>query len=300
LSLDKFLRQRKALYIVGTPKSQLRAYEAELAEKENWIEVENGVEARLVDHPDGKGQERYVLCRSSARGAKERAMLERQMNNLTEEMIKIDRSLRRRAQSDLEKIGRRIGRWQGKYPAAARLLEIELIKDNKGCARALRLSCPLREGEHPLLTKGAYLLRTNCTETDPAKLWRWYIQLTQAEAAFRTVKSDLGLRPIYHQKTERVEAHLLVCFLSLALWRSLEMWMRSKGLGSSARKLVAAFSTVRSMDVTVPVKRAERTITLRLRTVAKPDPDVALLLAHLGLHLPKGSKLIQNVAEKIA
>ena len=296
----EFLRQRKALYIVGTPKSQLRAYEAELAEKENWIEVENGVEARLVDHPDGKGQERYVLCRSSARGAKERAMLERQMNNLTEEMIKIDRSLRRRAQSDLEKIGRRIGRWQGKYPAAARLLEIELIKDNKGCARALRLSCPLREGEHPLLTKGAYLLRTNCTETDPAKLWRWYIQLTQAEAAFRTVKSDLGLRPIYHQKTERVEAHLLVCFLSLALWRSLEMWMRSKGLGSSARKLVAAFSTVRSMDVTVPVKRAERTITLRLRTVAKPDPDVALLLAHLGLHLPKGSKLIQNVAEKIA
>lgn len=295
----EFLRQRKALYIVGTPKSQLRAYEAELAETENWIEVENGVEARLVDHPDGKGQERYVLCRSSARGAKERAMLERQMNNLTEEMIKIDRSLRRRAQSDLEKIGRRIGRWQGKYPAAARLLEIELIKDNKGCARALRLSCPLREGEHPLLTKGAYLLRTNCTETDPAKLWRWYIQLTQAEAAFRTVKSDLGLRPIYHQKTERVEAHLLVCFLSLALWRSLEMWMRSKGLGSSARKLVAAFSTVRSMDVTVPVKRAERTITLRLRTVAKPDPDVALLLAHLGLHLPKGSKLIQNVVEKI-
>ena len=295
----EFLRERKALYIVGTPKSQLRAYEAELAEKENWVEVENGVEARLVDHPDGTGQERYVLCRSSARGAKERAMLDRQMIHLTDEMVKIDRSLQRRSQSDLDKIGRRIGRWQGKYPSAARLLEIELIKDSEGRAYALRLSCPLREGDHPLLTKGAYLLRTNCTETDPAKLWRWYIQLTQAEAAFRTAKSDLGLRPIYHQKTERVEAHLLVCFLSLALWRSLEMWMRSKGLGSSARKLVVAFSTLRSMDVTVPVKRAERTITLRLRTVAKPDPDVALLLAHLGLHLPKGSKLVQNVVEKI-
>jgi len=293
-----FLRERQALYIVGTPKSQLRAYEAALAEKENWVEVEHGVEARLVDHPDGAGQERYVLCRSTARGAKERAMLERQMIALTEEMLKLDRSLQRRPQGDLDKIGRRIGRWQGKHPAAARLLQVTLRKDPEGRACGLQLRCPVREGGHPLLTKGAYLLRTNCTETDPAKLWRWYIQLTQAEAAFRTVKSDLGLRPIYHQKTNRVEAHLLICFLSLALWRSLEMWMQSKALGSSARKLVAAFSTIRSMDVTVPVKRAERLVTLRLRAVAKPDPDVALLLARLGLHLPKGSKLVQNVVEK--
>jgi hypothetical protein len=120
----------------------------------------------------------------------------------------------------------------------------------------------------------------------------------QAEAAFRTAKSDLKLRPIHHRKTDRVEAHLLICFLSLALWRSLEMWMQSKSLGSSARKVVTAFSTIRSMDVTVPVKRAERVLTLRLRTVAKPDADVALLLTHLGLRLPKGSKLVQNVVEK--
>lgn len=293
-----FLRQRQARYIVGTPKSRLRDYQTQLAEKENWVDVENGVEARLVDHPDGDGQERYVLCRSSARGAKERAMLERQMTALTEQMMKIDRALQRRAPRDLGKIERRIGRWQGKYPAAARLLQVALRKDPRGRLCGLQLSCPVRESGHPLLAKGAYLLRTNCTETDPAKLWRWYIQLTQAEAAFRTVKSDLGLRPIYHHKTERVEAHLLICFLSLALWRSLEMWMQSKSLGSSARKVVIAFSTIRSMDVTVPVKRAERVLTLRLRTVAKPDPDVALLLATLGLHLPKGSKLVQNVVEK--
>jgi len=293
-----FLRQRQARYIVGTPKSRLRDYQTQLAEKENWVDVENGVEARLVDHPDGDGRERYVLCRSSARGAKERAMLERQMTALTEQMMKIDRALQRRVPSDLGKIERRIGRWQGKYPAAARLLQVALRKDTRGCVCGLQLSCPVRESGHPLLAKGAYLLRTNCTETDPAKLWRWYIQLTQAEAAFRTVKSDLGLRPIYHHKTERVEAHLLICFLSLALWRSLEMWMQAKSLGSSARKVVTAFSTIRSMDVTVPVKRAERVLTLRLRTVAKPDPDVALLLAHLGLHLPKGSKLVQNVVEK--
>jgi len=293
-----FLRKREALYIVGAPKSQLRGYEAELAELDNWTDVQDGVEARLVDHPDGDGAERFVLCRSSARGAKERAMLERQMDRLSEELLKVDSSLRRRPQADTGKVERRIGRWLGRYPAAAKWIEAEAVLDGQGRARCLRLCCPLPERGHPLLAKGAYLLRTNCAETDPAKLWRWYIQLTQAEAAFRTAKSDIGLRPIYHQKTERVEAHLLVCFLSLALWRSLEMWMAGKGLGSRAAKLVEAVGAIRSMDVVVPVRRGERTVDLRLRTVAKPDKDVALLLAHLGLRLPQGSKVVQNVVEK--
>ena len=292
------LRERQALYLVGTPKSQLRAYEAELAQKENWVEVQHGVEARLVAHPDGDGPERFVLCRSTARGAKERAMLERQMTRLTEELAKIDASLRRRPMAETGAVERRIGRWMGKYPAAARWLKAELVQDQEGRAVALDLSCPMREGEHPTLAKGAYLLRTNCTETDPAKLWRWYMQLTQAEAAFRTAKSDIGLRPVFHQKTERVEAHLLVCFLSLALWRTLEMWMSGKGLGTSARKLVESVATIRSMDVSVPVQRGDRTVSLSLRTVAKPDPDVALLLAHLGLRLPRGSKVVENVVEK--
>ncbi|MBL9172590.1 MAG: IS1634 family transposase, partial [Verrucomicrobiales bacterium] len=294
------LRERQALYLVGTPKSELRAYEAELAQKENWVEVHHGVEARLVAHPDGEGSERFVLCRSTARGAKERAMLERQMTHLTEELVKIDAALRRRAAEELGPVERRIGRWMGKYPAAARWLKAELVPDGQGRAIGVDLSCPVREGEHPTLAKGAYLLRTNCTETDPAKLWRWYLQLTQAEAAFRTAKGDIGLRPIYHQKTDRVEAHLLVCFLSLAMWRTLELWMRGKGLGSSARKLVEAIATIRSMDVSVPVQRQGRIVTLHLRTVAKPDADVALLLAHLGLRLPKGSKLVENVVEKTA
>jgi transposase len=163
-----FLRERQALYIVGTPKSQLRAYEAALAEKENWVDVEHGVEARLVDHPDGEGKERYVLCRSTARGAKERAMLERQMTALTEEILKLDRSLQRRPQGDLDKIGRRIGRWQGKHPAAARLLHVTLRKDPAGRACGLQLCCPVREGGHPLLTKGAYLLPTTSTVSQGA------------------------------------------------------------------------------------------------------------------------------------
>ncbi len=162
----------------------------------------------------------------------------------------------------------------------------------------MQLSCPLEKGSKSDLAKGAYLLRTSCTETDPEKLWRWYMQLTQAEAAFRTAKSDIGLRPVYHRKTERVEAHLLVCFLSLALWRPLEMWMQSKGLGSNARTLINAIGTVKSMDVVVPVRRADLEVKVRLRTVAKPDEDVAVLLAHLGLRLPSRSKMVQNVVEK--
>lgn len=134
-------------------------------------------------------------------------------------------------------------------------------------------------------------MRTNCHETDPAVIWKWYIQLIAAEAAFRTAKSDLGLRPVYHQTESRVEAHILVCFLALALWRSLEQWMASKGLGTCARKLVAAVSTIKSMDVLLPVARGEDRFTLRLRVVAKPEKEVAQLLAHLGLQIPRQAKI---------
>jgi transposase len=295
-----FLRQRKARYLVGTPKSQLRKFEAQLLDKEGWSHVQPGLEAKLLAHPDGKGQEQFVLCRSEARAEKERAMLIRQHDRLCLEFEKIDRALQRRPQSDIEAISRRIGRWQGRYPAAARLLEAKLQRDSQGCACGLVISTLVEEGQWKNHVHGAYLLRTNCTEKDPAQLWRWYTQLTQAEAAFRTAKSDLGLRPIYHQKTDRVEAHILVCFLSLAMWRTLEMWMAQKHLGTCARKLLGEIATIKSMDVVLPVQRGELEAELRLRVVAKPEPHVAQLLAQLGLQLPTRSKTIQNVVEKIA
>lgn len=252
-----FLRGRGARYLVGTPKSHLREFEKEMLDAEGWSEVQSGLEARLIAHPDGKGQEQYVLCRSTARTEKERAMLARQSDHLCAELLKIDTALRRKPEGDLEKIGRRIGRWQGKYPAAAKLIVVEVQRDARGTAAALSITIPLDKGQRSERQHGAYLLRTNCTERDPAQLWRWYIQLTQAEAAFRTAKSDLKLRSIYHQKTQRVEAHILVCFLALAQWRVLEQWMSGKGLGTCARKLVAEISTIKSMDVVIPVKRGE-------------------------------------------
>ena len=110
----------------------------------------------------------------------------------------------------------------------------------------------------------------------------------------------LNLRPVFPRKTERVAAHLLVCFLTLALWRTLEQWMRGKGLGDCARQLVKEGATVRSLDVVLPVKEPEReqTCEVRLRVVARPDRAVAELLVRLGLDLPSAPQLVQNVVEK--
>src|SRR6185295_860682 len=110
----------------------------------------------------------------------------------------------------------------------------------------------------------------------------------------------LGLRPVFHQKEDRVQAHILVCFLALALWRTLEQWMRSKGLGTCARQLVKQLAGIKSVDVVLPVQRAQVHTELRLRVVATPEPATAQLLAHLGLRLPKGARPIGDVVPKIS
>ena len=193
----------------------------------------------------------------------------------------------------------RIGRHLGKYASAAAIVEAEVLRDANGRAAGLCISSRLEAGQKAHRQKGAYLLRTNCDETDPALLWKWYIQLTQAEAAFRTEKSDLGLRPVFHQLEQRVQAHILVCFLALALWRTLEQWMQAKGLGSCARQLVKEIAGIKSVDVIVPVRRSGIETELRLRVVTTPEPACAQLLAHLDLRLPKGAREISNVVPKI-
>lgn len=209
-----------------------------------------------------------------------------------------DAWLGRTPQTDLEAVGRRIGRALGQYPSAAAIVQAFVQSDTAGRAVGLQIASDVAIGQKAHRQKGAYLLRTNCEETDPAQLWRWYIQLTQAEAAFRTAKSDLGLRPIYHQLEDCVQAHILVCFLALALWRTLEQWMHAKGLGTCARQLRKNVAGIKSMDVLLPVKRGELATELRLRVVATPEPATAQLLAHLGLRLPKGPREIANLVPK--
>ena len=295
-----YLRVRKARYLVGTPKRQLKQFEAQLLEKENWAEVQAGVEVKLVPHPDGGTDEQYVLCRSKARREKEAAMLELARQRLRAKLDQTHTSLQKRPARDPGVIERRIGRWLGRFPAAERLLDVTVERNAAGHATGLKITERAERSAWAGHAHGAYLLRTNCTEKDPAKLWRWYMQLSQAEDAFRISKSDLSLRPVFHQKTERVEAHLLVCFLTLALWRTLEQWMHGKGLGNCARQLLKELATVRSLDVVLPVKETESQATreVRLRVVARPDRPVAELLVRLGLELPSAPKIVQNVVEK--
>ena len=294
-----WLRERGATYLVGTPKSQLKAHQVALLETAGWQEARPGLEVKLVSTP--QGPEQFVLCRSTDRAAKERAMLDRQLDRLRTELDKIHTSLCRAPERDLEKAGRRIGRWLGKYPAAAGVLTVTLDKDTSGGACGLQIAERTEKIEWSRLAHGAYLLRTNHPGGDPAQLWRWYIQLTQAEAAFRTGKNDLALRPVYHQTTERVEAHILVSFLSLALWRVLEQWMHARGLGDCARQLLLELDELRSLDVVLPVRGAADSRTeARLRVVARPEPALVQLLARLGLELPHVPKIVENVVPKNA
>ncbi|MDR2675365.1 MAG: IS1634 family transposase [Opitutaceae bacterium] len=293
-----FLRERKARHLAGTPKSWLRAHEQTLLEQSNWQEVQHGLEVRLVEHPGGEPGERHVPCRGGARAEKERAMLQRQGERLTEALFKTDAWLNRAPQTGREAVGRRIGRHLGKYPAAAAVIAAELIRDPQGRAAGLQIHSRLDIGRRLHRQKGACLPRTNCEETSPVKLWRWHIQLAQAEAAFRTAKSDLGMRPIFHHLQNRVQAHILVCLLALALWRSLEQWMQARGLGTCARQPPKDMAGIKCVDVIVPVKRTGVRTALRLRVVRTPEPPAAQLLAHLGPRLPAGPRLISNAVPK--
>jgi len=288
----KYLREREALYIVGTPKARLRLFERELLEHMGWQEVECGVEVKLIDHPPGQGQERYVLCRSVARHAKEAAMLRHQIERLRAKLAQIGSSLKKHPVKT-EKVERQVGKWLGRNTAAEKVFTVEVISD-AGMAVGLHIAEDQSKMDWANAVHGAYLLRTNCTEQDPRKLWRWYIQLTEVEDAFRVGKSDLGLRPVRHHREDRVQAHILVCFIALVLWRSLEMWVKVKGLGDCARQVFEQMATVHSLDVVIPVKNRSAAY---LRLVAKPEKLTAELLARMQLKLPTRPKIVQNVVE---
>lgn len=288
-----YLIEREAQYIVGTPKGLLKKFESNLCEKD-WDEVEAGVEVKIVKHPD-YGKEKFVLCQSRQREEKEKAVLMRQVQRLEGELQKIKTGLNKGRLKDTSKTERRIGRWMGRYEKAERLFEVELTKEN-GHPIDLKISQRMDRLEWAQKTHGRYLLRTNLIEENPKKLWKIYMQLNQAETAFRMSKDDLGMRPIFHQKEKRVQAHIFVCFLALSMYRSLELWMVSKRLGNSPRKLLREFKEIRSMDVVLPVKDRN---PIRLRLVGKPDEHVRVLLHGLGLKIPNRPKIMQNVVENL-
>ena len=288
-----YLRQRGAQYVVGALKGLLKNFKEEIGQKD-WDEVESGVEVRIVRHPD-YGNEKFILCRSAGREQKERAMLERQVNRLDGEMQKIKAGIIAGRLRNVSRIERRIGRWMGRYPKAESLIDVELTKDGKRLVD-LKITRRMERADWREKANGCYLLRTNLSEEGPKILWKMYMQLNQAEKAFRMSKSDLGMRPIFHQKEHRVQAHIFVCFLALAMYKSLELWMASKGLGNSPAKLLEEFKDIHSMDVVLPVKDRN---PIRLCVVGKPDEHVQILLHRLDIKIPNRPKIVQNVVKTL-
>jgi len=286
----EFMRTAQARYLVGTPKSLLRKFEQHLLD-EHWEEVAPGVEVRLVPSPEG-ADETFVLCRSQRRKEKENAILNRFAAGLEGKLIKLKERADAGKLRDRQKVERQIGRLLERNSRAASLFTVT-VTEKKG-----RLSIDLTKHEErhqwALETGGSYIIRTNWTETDPKILWNTYIQLTEVEDAFRTIKHDLGMRPIFHQKKDRTQAHILVCFLSLALWRTLQQWMKTSGLGTAPRNLLEEMREIRSLDVLLPTKEK----TIRLRVAATPSPELKVLLHRMKLLLPNRPKILENVVQK--
>jgi len=185
----------------------LKQFEASLTE-ENWETVYEDIEVKLVKDPSYK-DEMFVLCRSSQREEKEKAILENHRKKLEEELIKIRKAIRKGKLTDIEKASKRIGRWTGRYIRAEKLFEVKLIKEETGKIKDLSIKYKQERVQWAEKINGKYLMRTNMSEEDPKKLWKMYMQLSQAEEAFRVDKSELGLRPIFHQ----IETHAVASTL---------------------------------------------------------------------------------------
>lgn len=304
----KFLRQRGGSYIVGTPKAMLRRFEQQLTEKQ-WHEVQPGVEVKLVPGPDG--EETFVLARSAARRKKEQATHQRFLDRMEAALTKMRASIESGRLKDEAVAQRRLGRLQERYWRAAGAFEVKIAKRKQPDGKHAKCKQPKSKARLSItwkrrqswsawaaLSEGCYLLRTNLTETDPATLWKQYIQLTEAEWAFRIEKDELGIRPIWHHKEDRVLGHILVCFLGYVLWKALAQWMRRSGLGDAPRTLLEEFAKIKSGDVVLPAQMADGSYrTIHLRCVTTPDEAQKVLLNRLGLMLPQRLRRIDEVAQ---
>lgn len=320
-----FVRSREGRYIVGTPKASLRKFESHLVDQ-NWEQVEAGVEVKLVRSPDV--EETFILARSAERREKEKAIHERFVERMETGLKALQAAMESGRLQEEAVAQRRLGRLQGANSRAAKAFDVKIERlpsDNAQGSQSkaagdtqsnqdqqpnkkkrkskdkkqpqLRITWQRNESwsDWARLSEGCYLLRSNLNETDPKTLWKHYIQLTDAEWAFRIAKDELVLRPIWHQKEDRVKAHILVCFLAFAMWKTLAGWMHRSGLGDAPRSLLNEFAKIKSGDVVLPIRPIGRPAqTLRLRCVTEPDSEQQLLLHRLGLTLPKrlGSHLV--------
>jgi len=283
----EFLSQNHRRYIIGTPKSLLKKFERELLSGD-WQKINQGLEVKKCASPDGT-EEIFILCRSAARKEKEQAMLERFSNRIEKELEKIQTSCQKGRLKDSAVAQRRIGRLLQRNSRAAGLFDIKVVK-NQTDGRLSIIGRKLSDQQSwQQLTQGCYILRSNISDWSAEDLWHAYIHLTDVEAAFRIQKNDLLLRPIWHQKEKRVQAHILVCFLAYVLWKCLSQMCKNRGLGDEPRKVIDEIKRIKLTDVILPTKNG---IEIKLPCVSKPDEHQRILLQHLGLNLP--ARLTRN------
>jgi transposase len=285
----KWLQERGSRYIVGTPKGQLKQYERQLLEG-SWTEIREGLEVQTVS--DSAETETFILCRSADRAAKERAMRERFVQRIQAGLERVQEACRKR-KCALGVIERRVGRLLGRNSRGAGLFSVQVsLKENGGAQVEWSKRAAVEESSAK--RDGCYVLRSNVPDWTAEQLWKAYIQLTEAEAAFRIQKDQLKLRPVWHQKEERVNAHILVCFLAYVLRKTLEGWSHRAGLGRSTTTLLEEFARIQSTDVVLPTTDGRN---VRLRCVVRPDRAQMILLSHLGFELPERLRLPKGLSQ---
>lgn len=286
------IRKRGGQYLTGTPRSQMKQFEAELL-KEDWTQVRPEVEVKKVAIP--QGEETYILCRTSGRKEKEKAIRNRFSNSMETALKALEKAIVKGRLKDRNKMERRLGKIQARHPQVNDLYDVGL----KDTAEGVRLFWQIKEDRKNWREsrEGAYLLRTNLKAETAEELWSKYMQLTEAEASFRALKSELSIRPLFHQLEPRVKAHVMVAFLGYALWVTLKHLLKRRPaiVPTSARgidpvqpmtpmKAIALLSTLQSADIVLPTTDGRE---IRLRRITEPTAEQKQLLRQLGISLPE-------------
>jgi transposase len=294
-----FLREQGQSFLVGTPRSQLSEFEAELATRD-WRQVREHVEVRCVRR-DGQT---YVLARSKDRRAKERAIRRRQLLGLNGELKRLSASVAAGRLKNADKVQQRLGRLAERWPMGWRFVQVEVERPSAtGPATGVRWTYRREKLRVALARDGAYLLLSDQADWTAEQLWATYMQLARAEAAFQAMKSHLLLRPMWHQYPGRIQAHVFVCVLAYALWKALDHLLGQAGAMTRIHKPSGQPQLAAPKDRPMSPAAALRLLhdvligdillkttegrTLRLRRVARPNAEQAELLAGLKLTLPE-------------
>src|SRR6202166_2661357 len=287
------IRKRDGQYLTGTPRSQMKQLEAELL-RDDWTRVRPEVEVKKVAIP--QGEETYILCRTSGRQEKEKAIRNRFSNSMEKALQGLEKTIVAGRLKDRNKMERRLGKIQARHPSVNDLYDVAL----RDTAAGVRLFWQIKEDRKNWREsrEGAYLLRTNLKAEPAGELWAKYMQLTEAEASFRALKSQLWVRPLFHQLEPRVKAHVMVAFLGYALWVTLKHLLKRRpviapkpsasGVDNvrpmSPMRAIALLSTLQSADIVLPTTDGRE---IRLRRITEPTAEQKSLLRQLGISLPE-------------